>query len=244
MSQLRCSACGEFVSTRTVFEDEGECPHCGADAGSLVELDAYDDPVLELRCAECGWEIAAGIEIEWDDDVRVFTVDDDCPICAAAGASGQVLEPADGIARREEPEFGVARAAARRVREETLGPGLPVDVDQIANKLGLTVRRGPFRHDGLLTGEVIEVPEGHPGAERFVIAHEIGHYELRHQGSREKVEPEANAFASELLIPRAELVAEVKKNPSLRWLAGRFAVSKQALVYAARSAKVIGQLRS
>jgi hypothetical protein len=137
----------------------------------------------------------------------------------------------------------MARAAARRVREETVGGGVPVDVEEIARQRGLTVRRARFPHDGLLRGTVIEVPEQPSAASgRFVIAHEIGHHELRHQGDRHKIEPEANAFASELLIPRDELTRQVKQGLTFRGLARHFQVSHEAAVRAVRGAKLLRQM--
>ena len=75
-----------------------------------------------------------------------------------------------------------------------------------------------------------------------MIAHEIGHYELRHTGAREKIEPEANAFASELLIPQAELKRRVSAGETMRALARTFDVSLQATFYALRSAKLINRI--
>lgn len=243
MTVMRCTECGHRFPTRSRFEADGSCPECGCE--ELVEIDAYDDEVAELRCAECGFEVEAGVKVEWEEEARVFTVDDDCPVCEAAGSPRQTLEPADQVARvRDEPEYAAARAAARRVREDTVGNAVPVDVEEIARQRGLTVRRGMFQHDGILRGMVIEVPQQRaPGPERFVIAHEIGHYELRHEGDRHKIEPEANAFASELLIPRAELAQHVTAGASFRRLADHFQTSQQAVVYAVRSARLLKRMR-
>ena len=82
-----------------------------------------------------------------------------------------------------------------------------------------------------------------PQARRFALAHEIGHHVLRHQGERTKVEPEANAFATELLIPRDELNTAVEANPSARALVRLFGVSRQAMVYALMSARKIDRVR-
>lgn len=241
MAVLRCTTCGERVSTHSRFDAEAPCPECGGE--ELVEEDAYDPEAGELRCAECGWEADAGVQIEWEEGTRIFTVDDDCPVCEAEGKPGKPLEPADQVRSiRDEPEYGAARAAARRLREKTVGVGVPVDVEEIAHRLDLTVRRGLFAHDGLLKDAVIEVPRGGEGPERFVIAHEIGHYELRHKGDRQKIEPEANAFASELLIPRRELKQEVEAGTTFRGLARHFVASQQAVVYAVRTAKLLKRI--
>ena len=94
----------------------------------------------------------------------------------------------------------------------------------------------------MLSGTNIEVPAGHPGAERFVIAHEIGHHVLRHTGGRGKIEPEANAFASELIIPRDELRRQIRQTQYLSQLAPAFQVSRQAMFYAVSSARLASKL--
>jgi hypothetical protein len=245
MTEVRCTGCGENITVRSRFEVDGECPECGAEAGSLQALDAYDEDPAELQCAACGWSVEAGVRIEVFDESepRVYSVDDDCPVCEEAGYPGEPLEPADSVrGLRDLPDYATARAAAAKVRREHAGDGIPVDVEAIAAALGLTVRRGRFPHDGLLRDDVIEVPEGHPGAERFVIAHEIGHRCLRHVGDRHKVEPEANAFASEMLVPRDVLRRELGRPQTISALARRFGVSRPAAVYAVRAARLLDRL--
>jgi hypothetical protein len=225
------------------FEVGGECRECGEP--ELVELDAYDDPgIRELRCANCGFEVEAGVRVSWDEGEQArFSVDDDCPLCDAVGVPGQSLEPADRMpARQDEPEFGVARSAAEKLREDLGETRAPIDVERIAVEVGLTVIRGNFLHDGLLEGTTIKVPIGHRGAERFVVAHEIGHYELRHDFGRGKIEPEANSFASELLVPRKLLTAELSTPKSISALARTFDASRQAVIFAVQSAKLTRRL--
>jgi hypothetical protein len=199
--------------------------------------------VLSSFCSvRCGWQVEADVKIEIGDDVRTFTVDDNCAICEQAGVRDSVLAPADSVSVCDQPEYAVARGAAQKLRARTVGNDVPVAVERIAPELGLTIERGYFDHDGMLNGTTIEVPTGHAGAERFVIAHEIGHHELRHDGSREKIEPEANAFASELIIPRARLRVEITSMPYLTQLAGRFEVRRQAIFYAVSSARLTSKL--
>ena len=66
---------------------------------------------------------------------------------------------------------------------------------------------------------------------------------LRHEGERAKAEPEADAFASELLVPRDQLLHELDRTTSVRAVAATFSVSRQAAVYALMAAKVIGRVR-
>jgi phage FluMu protein Com len=244
MTEVRCTVCGETAVLSSRLALEGDCEKCG-EVGTLQELDAYDDPdIRELRCAECGWTVEAGIDVSWDEDERqIFTVDDDCPLCTMAGYPGHTLEPVDQVRSvRELPEYAGACAAARKLRAEHETETVPVDVAVIAAAVGLRVERGPFRHDGLLRDGVIEVPQGHQGAERFVVAHELGHHCLAHQGDRQKIEPEANAFASELLIPRDALRKELRTPQTLSSLARRFDVSRQAIFYAVQAARLIDRL--
>ena len=247
MTEVRCTLCGETMVLRSQFEVDGECPECDADPGSLQVLDAYDDAdIRTLRCAECGWTVEAGVDVTWDEDrQQIFTVDDACPMCAEIGLHGEPLEPVE-VDRplRDRPEYTTARAAAAKIRRDSGHDRVPVDVEQIAVGLGLVVRRGRFPHHGLLRDEIIEVPISHEGAERFVIAHEVGHHVLRHQGDRHKIEPEANAFASELLIPRHALQAALRSPSSISSLARRFTASRQAAVYAVRAARLMDRLAS
>ncbi len=78
--------------------------------------------------------------------------------------------------------------------------------------------------------------------QRFVIAHETGHHELRHRGDRGKVEPEANAFASELLLPATQLRSFVGRGATIRDVAGTFQVSKQAATYALMTHGLMGRV--
>lgn len=246
MTEVRCTVCGEKSVLRSQFEVEGECPECEAEPGSLVVLDAYDDSdITTLQCAECGWTVEAGVDVTWDEDERqIFSVDDDCPMCDAAGYPGEPLEPADQVRQvRDMPEYKVARAAAAKLRHDNDQVGIPIDIDRIAASLGLEVRRGHYPHHGMLRDTVIEVPEGHRGAERFVISHEIGHHCLRHRdGDRHKLEPEANAFGSELLIPSELLRRELQAPRTITALSRRFDASRQAVVYAVRAARLLDRL--
>lgn len=160
---------------------------------------------------------------------------------------------------------------AARQQGEALADALnfksaPVDVEMVAKRLRLKLVHMDLGDDvsGLLVSKgvstVIAVQEtDHPNRQRFTIAHEIGHYCLRHQfepgehvhvdrghlitprNSRSStgVDPkeiEANQFAACLLMPTKLLSRRIKefKVESLRdyhvaKLADEFEVSEQAM---------------
>jgi Zn-dependent peptidase ImmA (M78 family) len=94
----------------------------------------------------------------------------------------------------------------------------------------------------LSEGEIHMPAEQHHGAERFGIAHELGHHELRHRVPESRLEAEANAFAAELLIPVAELRGLVGEGYNLRRLAAAFAVSREAITLALTGARLINEV--
>lgn len=143
---------------------------------------------------------------------------------------------------------------------------VPVPVEQLAAKLGMRILREPLDADvsGLLvtnsSGAVIIANEDDPPVrQRFTIAHEIGHFVLKHQfeegghvhvdrgnyisqrGTRasQGVDPreiEANWFAASLLMPEelvreqvAQLKASVLFDQHVDVLSSKFNVSSQAM---------------
>jgi hypothetical protein len=137
--------------------------------------------------------------------------------------------PGRGAAARAlRPERVAAVRAEARVLVRRLGLTLPIDVAHVAAVLGADVIDAPL---GTAQAQIlrwrgrarirVDHREAHPGARRFSIGHELGHLWLGHPGGIELarcaptvvagretrgVETEANAFASELLLP-APLVA-------------------------------------
>jgi hypothetical protein len=186
-------------------------------------------------------DTSAGPDKDWESDAirESRSVDDPCPICTRA-----LVPSSEAASVREQPEFKLAREAARKLHRDHVIAGPPFQLESVAGDLGLEVVIASFDHDGLLVGSRIEIPAGvSENVIRFAIAHEIGHFVLRHQDERAKVEPEANAFASELLIPRELLTATAGRTPSVRGLCSEFGVSRQAMVYALMSANVIDRVR-
>lgn len=130
----------------------------------------------------------------------------------------------------EVPRIRVARAHARKLGASAGVNKVPVDVEAVADYLGLEIvpRRFPaedrtsgalLRRDG---SAIIVVNAAHaPVRKRFTIAHEIGHFVLhddevhvdqfRNEKSSDGThakEIEANAFAAELLMPE-EIVTKL-----------------------------------
>ena len=239
MAVCICEECGARVTTRSKFELD--CTECGAEE-ALVPEDAYDPEPTELVCVDCGYEVeggATGVHEESDYAGRL-SVEDPCPRCEG------VLDP-DGRRRRnvrEQPEYKLAKGAAQvLVRKHGL-TGPQIDVAALAEAEGLRVVYGRFSHEGMLVGDTVEVPEAEPAvAQRFLIAHELGHWHLRHRVAGGKIEPEANAFASELLVPRDHLRAAVKARPTLVELRRHFNVSRDVIVYALMDARLIDSVR-
>jgi Zn-dependent peptidase ImmA (M78 family) len=168
-----------------------------------------------------------------------------------------------------------ADAAADALRRAFVPDELPVPVERIARELGVDVVSKPLATDvsGLLIrpaegATAIVVNERHaPVRQRFTIAHELGHLQL-HKGrplvvdhvrvnlrdarSRAAVdieEIEANAFAAELLMPRALILAAMHRvldsTPAGQLaadLAHGFGVSKEAAEYRLVNLGIRGQV--
>jgi Zn-dependent peptidase ImmA (M78 family) len=131
--------------------------------------------------------------------------------------------------------------AAALLKKLKLGDKLPIDVEQVAKKLGITVRYEHYDEDlsGVLVKEVdrvlIGVNSSHAVTrQRFTVAHECGHYVLQHTGEvfvdktirsqsqilrrdgksslgSDAYEVAANQFAAELLMPATILEVQVTK---------------------------------
>jgi Zn-dependent peptidase ImmA (M78 family) len=116
---------------------------------------------------------------------------------------------------------------------------VPVDVKQVASKLGLVIRSFDLGENisGMLVvengrGIISYNPNESPLRQRFTIAHELGHYELHQKANQvfvdkkfqylfrnerssqgiDFLEQEANAFAASLLMPKHLILEELKKH--------------------------------
>ena len=138
----------------------------------------------------------------------------------------------------------VGRARGRRAALallDQIGAGeRPVDVEALAGRLGARVVRGRLAgaqarvvSDGRRAIIRLSDRVTHAGAQRFSVAHELGHLVLTHGAralaelctagelrgeSRSAIEAEANAFAAELLMPEpivAQRIAEMEPDLAL-----------------------------
>lgn len=141
-----------------------------------------------------------------------------------------------------------ARIARELVEEVGVKGQFPVPVERIAHYLGYDTKE--FRPDES-TADVMAVVDytSHeiylnggqsPRKQQFALAHEIGHVRLGHEefGNRvdfkasfvdpkDEVEVDANTFAAELLMPRADFCnAAMKLNHDLSLMAKQFGVTE------------------
>ncbi|MBW8088512.1 ImmA/IrrE family metallo-endopeptidase [Streptomyces hygroscopicus subsp. hygroscopicus] len=123
-------------------------------------------------------------------------------------------------------------------------------------RAGVTVLGLPFQTENLDgfcawrdTEPIIAVLSDVPGYRvRFTVAHELGHLVLHEPGQTgSTIEAEADAFAAELLTPRAALAQVMPTRPTLNSLAmlkTQWGVSIKSLVRGAREIGVIDQERA
>jgi len=157
--------------------------------------------------------------------------------------------------------------AAKKLLDHFQIKKAPIPVQEIAERLGIQVSYEPFDRADNLSGVLVNdglkiamvINKKDPEArQRFTIAHEIGHYYLKHKGelfidntfrlqrdgkSALAVDPweiEANGFAAELLMPRELLIKEAERNLKkadskpdvlIAELARHFGVSPTAMKY-------------
>ena len=131
----------------------------------------------------------------------------------------------------------------------------PVDVEDTARRCGVRLVGAKFTWDTPISGFLVELESGpiigineshSPGRQRFTIAHELGHYLLRHHdhyhldmGSAMahgdgpnydwRDERNANEFAAEFLMPAPMVMAAARKHDTVQALATLFQVSKEAM---------------
>ncbi len=135
---------------------------------------------------------------------------------------------------------------------------LPVDIEKIAQSIGMSVvyddmpdHSGMFEYVNGVPVCIVNKMDT-PARQRFTIAHEMGHYALRHEGKlpRDKLnimknadprEIAANKFAAEILMPENLLSVYVQKGLGVKELAKLFNVSSSAIIV---RLKILGWLKS
>jgi transcriptional regulator with XRE-family HTH domain len=150
-------------------------------------------------------------------------------------------------------ELSVSVAGPRDAAEHLLAAvrwrSGPVDVEELARRCGARVI--DFDFDSMVDGLVVTLDDGPamgldtntiPTRRRFTLAHELGHFVLRHAGSfhvdfRTEGEPPgynwrheraANDFAANLLMPAGAVRSAHAKGVSVRAIAKQFDVSVMA----------------
>jgi len=141
------------------------------------------------------------------------------------------------------------RAAASDLARQSRALTAPIDLHRIADHCRLRITRWetcPGKIAGLLyrgtfRDEIVVNGRHSLFRRRFTIAHEIGHWYLRHEGAlfllagerncRDDQERSSSVFAAELLMPGPLLRAEIPLAHDLRTLCRRFQVSEVALSY-------------
>ena len=160
-----------------------------------------------------------------------------------------------------------ARERARRVLSDYGAVMAPIPVEKIIKKLGIRIQFSPLDQElsgmALVKDDISVIGVNalhHPNRQRFTMAHELGHHIMHHeqlQGTvhvdkgfavllrdtlaeqgTDKMEIEANAFASELLMPASLLESmidfgeiDLDDTDRLQSLAKKFKVSATALQF-------------
>jgi hypothetical protein len=159
-------------------------------------------------------------------------------------------EEADSQTVQAEIRSGLAKKIAQRVLKGYGATKPPVPIEDIARRLGfgLEIRELPRGVDARLVAvsstKVIQLARGQAAVRhRFSIAHELGHHFLGHShGEGKAAEVEANAFAGELLIPRAWLARDLKQGLSIADVIERYQVSREVVFVAAKNGRLLGRL--
>lgn len=238
MTAVVCGECGARYPLASDFELEGPCKECGEEA--LVEEGAYDSAPAVLICVDCRREVDGGPSGPQTDEFYAgrYCVDDPCPLC-----EGELVPLAEAPSFQPAPEFAQARAAAQALRQRHGATGPWIDVEALVRAEGLEIVRNQGLIEPYLTEGVIYLPaEQNSGAERFGLAHELGHHELRHRVPESQLELEANAFAAELLMGVADLKRLVGEGYTLARLAVAFGVSREAITRALSSNRLINKV--
>lgn len=162
----------------------------------------------------------------------------------------------DIIGAAVEPHRKWARAEAKKVWKQHGEGKIPVMPEQIIHGLNIPLKEDDLKIDGVshmdARGNMFIMCKRNspPTRKRFTLAHELGHLVLEHvhmgqssQHSNNAQEAEANAFASELLMPSDDLKAFMKQAyRTVKQVTDRYQVSDQAAIIAVQNVKMYTRL--
>ena len=157
----------------------------------------------------------------------------------------------EGIMIHEKKMYPALFAAQKLARKYKLMP--PTDLELVCEQEGLHVVFSEFAPSisGMIEGNEIYINKNHSKSrQRFSLAHEMGHYFLKHNTNKHvddtvmfrknadssPMEKEANLFAAELLMPKNALDEALKDKENIdtddiESLAAEFEVSSIALSF-------------
>lgn len=156
-----------------------------------------------------------------------------------------------------EPRFLLAKQEAREIWNNHCNKEIPVVLDVIIKAIAVPIKATQLNCEGITRMDenglffIMYNTNSSITRQRFTVAHEIGHITLDHilLGSdsskclHEKQEKEANAFASELLIPSSDLKKFMKnKDKNIKDVMSRYQVSKDAAFYAINGNKLFKKI--
>lgn len=160
----------------------------------------------------------------------------------------------------ETASIGRARELARKLLKDSGCTGTPVMlkdvISYLKNKSGL--KCAPLELSDTTSGFLVEDEDvagiayndsHHVHRQRFSVAHEIGHFILSHNNQRKNDidrdetnsthEKEANAFATELLMPLEFLKKDLKMPIDIDELAKKYWVSRDAMSWRIQDSTVL-----
>lgn len=144
---------------------------------------------------------------------------------------------------------------AERILDLYWDRSVPVNIDDMARRMGVTVHYLPKLDGGDDISGRFDILNGNPICsvrstdstvrQRFTLAHELGHYALNHGGgfrdnaasfnvyNYDQREVDANKFAAEILMPKFAInyVIENRGTKGVADLAQLFGVSQQAMTF-------------
>lgn len=155
------------------------------------------------------------------------------------------------------------KETAQRILDIYWDRNIPVDIDDIARRMGVEVHYLPKLAGGDDISGRFDIVNGMPTCyirdtdieqrQRFTLAHELGHFALNHGGgfrdnsvsfniyNYDQREVDANAFAAELLMPKMAIdyVIDKMKISLLSEFAQLFKVSVPAMRYRLKNLGIV-----